>query len=535
MLSTVSKCLAGVAVFCIGGILPAVASAQPAEKLPVVQREFRAAWVATVANIDWPSKPGLSTADQQAEAIKILDTAREINMNAIVFQVRPHCDAMYKSDIEPWSSYITGIQGQAPDPYYDPLEFWVKESHARGMELHCWFNPYRANHSSNRGPEGTTPEERLVDSHVVKTHPDWVKKLGTKGYYWLDPAKKEVQDLTTAVVMDVVRRYDVDGIHFDDYFYPYPDYNDGKDFPDDDTWAAYQASGGKLSRGDFRRDGVNKLMESLYAAIKKEKKHVKFGLSPFGIGKPGEPASIAGFNQYETLYADAQLWLNEGWVDYYTPQLYWKIEKIPQSYPILLGWWISQNHHNRNIWPGLYTSRYGNARDEQADAEEIPRQILVTRGMAGASGHVHFSMKALLNNRETLTDKLKTGLYAAPALIPPSPWLDDKAPATPSIKSTGAEGNSVSLALEAKDAGDVFVWVLYAKRGSKWTTEILPAATTAHDLSIRLETTTTTATNQGLETKETKTTGEPLSLVALTAVDRVGNESEPVYLEIGAK
>ncbi len=208
------------------------------EMFPAAEREFRAVWVATVANIDWPSVPGLTTEQQQQEAIAILDTVKKLNLNAVIFQVRPQCDAFYSSELEPWSYYLSGQQGVAPNPFYDPLEFWITEAHKRGLELHAWFNPYRAHH-----PKGG----EVSEYSIVKTRPELVKKL-ENGYYWLDPAKQGTQDHSFAVVMDVVRRYDIDGVHFDDYFYPYPSYNGNKDFPDDDTWNEYKRAGGKLKR-----------------------------------------------------------------------------------------------------------------------------------------------------------------------------------------------------------------------------------------------------------------------------------------------
>ncbi|HSO78420.1 MAG TPA: family 10 glycosylhydrolase, partial [Bacteroidales bacterium] len=260
---------------------PAV-TGDPSGRTPSAEREFRAAWVATVANINWPSKPGLPVADQKREALELLDLLYKNHFNAVVFQVRPHTDAMYKSELEPWSYYLTGEQGMAPDPYYDPLEFWIEEAHKRGIELHAWLNPYRAHH-----PAGG----EVTETSIVKKHPELVIKL-EQGYWWMDPAKQGTQDHSYNVVMDLVRRYDLDGIHFDDYFYPYPDYNNFKDFPDDESWQAYLAGGGKLSRGDWRREAVNTFIERLYKGIKAEKPYVKFGLSPFGIWQPFNPPAI---------------------------------------------------------------------------------------------------------------------------------------------------------------------------------------------------------------------------------------------------
>jgi uncharacterized lipoprotein YddW (UPF0748 family) len=226
---------------------------------PTLAREFRAAWVATVDNIDWPSKKGLSTEQQQAELIALLDKSEAIGLNAIIFQVRPAADALYESKIEPWSEYLTGTQGQAPQPFWDPLAFAVKEAHKRGLELHAWFNPYRARHPSAKGP--------LATSHIARQHPELVKKYGTQ--LWMDPGEPAVRAQTLKVVLDVVKRYDIDGVHLDDYFYPYKEKqaNGTTDFPDDPSWKRYQKAGGTLDRDDWRRQNVNQLIEELHAAI----------------------------------------------------------------------------------------------------------------------------------------------------------------------------------------------------------------------------------------------------------------------------
>lgn len=466
-----------------------------------IPREFRAAWVATVANIDWPSKPGLSTEQQQAEAISLLDHAVTLNLNAIVFQVRPQCDALYESDLEPWSYFLTGELGAPPEPYYDPLTFWVEEAHKRGLELHTWFNPYRAHHPSGEKNE----------TSVITTHPDLVRKL-EKGYYWLDPAMQETQDYSYEVVMDVVRRYDIDGVHFDDYFYPYGD----QEFPDDDTWQTYLVHKGKLKRDDWRREAVNVFIKRVYDGIKAEKNWVKFGLSPFGIWRPGNPPSIQGYDQYAKLYADAKLWLNEGWVDYWTPQLYWPTRQLPQSYPILLGWWTRENTHKRNIWPGLFTSKI----KTEADAHENFSQIMITRGMVPEGpGNVHFSMKALQQNYSGIADILLAGPYSKPALIPPSPWLDHEAPSAPMVDLDLKAGN-IHINWLHDDQEDVNLWVIYQQRGKRWTYKIL---TSEHESLILPHV---------IRAKDGMTPPDVLNQIAVTAIDRVGNESERVYLSV---
>ena len=278
--------------------------------------EFRGAWVASVTNIDWPSSKGLSTSAQQAELIKILDTLVELRMNAIVLQVRPEGDAFYASNVgEPWSRYLSGTQGVAPNPYYDPLTFAVTEAHKRGIELHAWFNPYRA---------GMSNSPQLSSTHMAVVYKQYAYPYGT--YLWMDPGAAAVQNRTYDCILDVVRRYDIDAVHFDDYFYPYP--VSGQEFPDSATYQAYRNSGGGLSLDDWRRDNVNKLINRLYTGIHAAKPHVKFGISPFGIYRPGIPPGIVGFDQFGDLYADPKLWIERGWVDYLAPQLYWRVDPV---------------------------------------------------------------------------------------------------------------------------------------------------------------------------------------------------------------
>ena len=436
-----------------------ITCAQPSllEK-PKADVEFRAAWVASVANINWPSKPGLTTVEQQKEAIVILDMLQQYHFNAVVFQVRPQADALYKSDLEPWSYFLTGKQGQAPDPYYDPLEFWITEAHNRGLELHVWLNPYRAHHIA--GAE-------ITDQSIVSKRPDLVYKL-KEGYWWLDPAKKGTQDYSAAVVRDLVKRYDIDGVHFDDYFYPYDSYNKGDDFPDDDSWAAYLAGGGKLSRADWRRESVNTFIKRVYKEIKAEKPYVKFGVSPFGIWRPNNPISIQGYDQYDKLYADAKLWLNEGWVDYFSPQLYWKVNDIPHSFPVLLGWWESQNIKGRHLWPGISSGLGG----DDKNSDEIINQIMITRGITPNSpGVIHWSMKAIMQH-EKLRSALLNGPYKREALVPPSPWLSKKIPGAP-VSTVEKRGSDLYINWTHPDANNVFRWVVYTQYGNTWTYKIL--------------------------------------------------------------
>jgi uncharacterized lipoprotein YddW (UPF0748 family) len=463
---------------------------------PPLQREFRGVWVATVANIDWPTKPGLSTAQQQAELVKIFDTAASLNLNAIIFQVRPSADALYDSKFEPWSEYLTGRQGRAPQPGWDPLAFAVEEAHKRGMELHCWFNPYRSLHPAQKGP--------VADRHISRTHPRVVKSYGK--YLWMDPGEPEVQQRSLDVMLDVVKRYDVDGIHIDDYFYPYKEKDSAGNlipFPDDASWQRYVASGGKLKRDDWRRKNVDDFIERLYKDIKKEKSWVKFGISPFGIYRPGVPEGIkAGVDQYADLYADALKWYREGWVDYYTPQLYWPIKQTPQSYPVLLDWWMDQNAKGRHLWPGNFTSKT-NPADGNWPSQELTDQISLTR-KRGAGGNVHFSMKAFTSNYGDVSNELRGGVYAEKALIPPSPWLDNKKPSAPKVDASESSDKSWTVKWAPAGDQDARFYVVTPQVGGKW---MKPTITSGREMRIRSE------------------SGTPPQRIAVTVIDRVGNES----------
>lgn len=434
---------------------------------PAAPREFRAAWVATVDNIDWPSKRTLTTDQAKREMVAILDAAQRVKLNALILQVRPAADALYESNLEPWSEYLTGQQGRAPSPYWDPLQFAVDEAHKRGLELHAWFNPYRAWHPSAKGQPAPT--------HISQTT-KLAKTYGT--YLWLDPGEKQVQDHSIEVMLDVVKRYDLDGIHIDDYFYPYPikDPNDPEKkrnlpFPDGESYAKYRSAGGTLAIGDWRRANVDGFIHRLYTSIKVSKPWVKFGISPFGIYRPGVPEGIqAGIDQYDALYADARKWLVEGWCDYYTPQLYWPIAQKPQSYPVLLNWWKSQNVKKRNLWPGNFTSQVFTSADWPV--QEIVDQIdLTRRALPGTGGNVHFSMKALVNNNKGLADALLAGPYREHALVPNSPWLDSEPPQQPSLR-TLRTGNKRVLEIQTQDSDALFAAV-YSKRDGKWSLDRL--------------------------------------------------------------
>lgn len=496
-------------------IAPVVACAQPAPRAegapPPIPREFRAVWVASVGNMDWPSRRGLSTGQQQAELLSILDKLVALNMNAMVLQVRPAADALYASPIEPWSDFLTGTMGRAPDPYYDPLKFAVAEAHKRGIELHVWINPYRAKDPS-------TPQ--VSANHISRTRPGLVRKYGP--YLWLDPGDPAVRALTTRVVLDLVRRYDIDAVHMDDYFYPYKEVRKGRelDFPDAATYRRYRKGGGRLARNDWRRENVNLLVKGLYEKIHAVKPMVRFGISPFGIWRPGYPSSVRGLDQYNELYADARKWLNEGWVDYFTPQLYWPVDRPQQSYVELLRWWAQENTHGRNLWPGNYTGKVAFTNAQKFSVDEILTQIRLTRSQPGATGNVHFSSTVFMQDPDQLDERLRREAYSGPALVPASPWLHRTAPPAPvpTLRvdaTTGAHVVDLRSGVRAASAPGTVVsstespwqWVVQTRGTEGWATAILPGTTRGYVVAPR--------------------GASPPADVWVTAVDRVGNASPP--------
>lgn len=437
----------------------------PPSPPPEPAREFRAVWVASVSNIDWPSRPGLPAEQQKAELLRILDDAAGLGLNAVILQVRPAGDALYPSALEPWSEYLTGRMGAPPEPFYDPLAFAVEEAHLRGLELHAWFNPYRARHPSARSP--------ISDAHLSRTRPDLVHRYGT--HLWMDPGEPEVQDRTVEVILDVVRRYDIDGVHIDDYFYPYQERNRAGrliGFPDEESYQRYRSAGGALARDDWRRENVNTLVARLYREIKETKRWVKFGISPFGIWRPGHPPSVRGLDAYATLYADARKWLADGWVDYFTPQLYWRISAPQQSYPVLLDWWSAQNTFDRHLWPGNYIDRVGDS--HLWPAEEILSQVEVTRAHPGAAGNVFFSVKTLLRSPDNLGERLQAA-YEVPALVPASPWLDDRRPEPPRIRHVSSGGGGVELEVEAPGELPLRWWAIQSHVDGEWRLRLVDA------------------------------------------------------------
>lgn len=383
--------------------------------------ELRGVWIASVINIDWPSKPGLSPDQQRREFIRLLDMDKAMGLNAVFVQIRPSGDAFYPSQYDPWSEFLTGKQGQAPDPYYDPLKFMIEQTHKRGMEFHAWINPYRMVFN--------TSTSSIAPNHITKRHPEWFVRYGKQLIF--NPGLPETVDYLVGVVKDVIHRYDVDGIHLDDYFYPYPT---KQHFNDD---AAYKKYGHGLSRADWRRSNCDTAIKRLHDAILQIKPMIKFGVSPFGIYKnkymDADGSDTRGLTNYHDLYADILLWLKKGWIDYVTPQLYWKIGKSGQDFRILTDWWA---HHSfgRDLYIGQAVY-HADERDVSGwgDDKELPNEIKFLRQYPNVKGSVYFSNKSFKSNPNGFVDSLKRNYYRKPALIPPMNWIDMNPPNAPEV------------------------------------------------------------------------------------------------------
>lgn len=378
--------------------------------------EFRAVWIATVDNIDWPSKKGLPADSQRAEYIRMLDMDKRNGMNAVVVQVRPATDALYPSPYEPWSEWLTGRQGAPPSPYYDPLAFMITEAHKRGMEFHAWCNPYRA--------EFSVGHSSISPTHITRLHPDWFITYG--GVRIFDPGNKEAQQYVVRVIRDIVRRYDIDAIHFDDYFYPYPE--GSKPFMDD---ASYQKYGNGLSKGDWRRSNVDSIILALSKAIREEKKYCRFGVSPFCVWRnksrdPEGSDTHAGLTNYDDLYADILLWLKNGWIDYVAPQLYLEIGHHAAPYETLLEWW-SRHTYGRHCYIGLGIYRAG-SNAAWRDKKQLPRMIEMMRKYPEIQGAIYFSNKSFERNPNGWSDSLRNNFYKLPAPVPAMSWLEPLPP-----------------------------------------------------------------------------------------------------------
>ena len=378
------------------------------------KREFRAAWIQSVNG----QFRGMPTEKLKQNLIGQLNSLQKAGINAIIFQVRPEADALYASRLEPWSRFLTGVQGKAPEPYWDPMQFMIDECHKRGMEFHAWINPYRTK---------TTLKSELAPNHVYNIHPEWFVTYGDQLYF--DPALPESRRHICMVVSDIVSRYDVDAIHMDDYFYPYP--IKGKDFPDDASFARF--GGGFSNKGDWRRSNVNVLIKKLHETIREIKPWVKFGVSPFGIyrNESSDPlgSKTKGLQNYDDLYADVLLWAREGWIDYNIPQIYWHIGHPVADYETLVKWW-ARNTENRPLFIGQSVmNTVQNANPKNPSINQLPRKMALQRAYQTIGGSCQWPASAVVENAGKYRDALIAEYHKYPALPPVFDFMDNEAPA----------------------------------------------------------------------------------------------------------
>jgi uncharacterized lipoprotein YddW (UPF0748 family) len=475
----------------------------------VPKREFRGVWIATVENIDWPA-PKQSSDEQKEQLTDILDAHQHEGINAVLFQVRPAADAFYAKGTEPWSKWLNGKQGTAPDPAYDPLEFAITEAHKRGIELHAWFNPYRATNDNKYSA--------LSLNHITNLKPEWFFTYG--GQKIFNPGLPEVREYIIHIILNVVDNYDIDGVHMDDYFYPYK--IDGQTINDADAFKKYGSRFTDIK--DWRRNNVDTLIQMLGDSIHKHKPRVKFGVSPFGVwaNKYQNPdgSNTHGGSSYYENYADVRKWLKNGWVDYATPQLYWSLSSHTTPFDTLLTWW-SNNSYNRHLYVGMAVYRQAEKSKNSAAYRirtELPNQMRHLRNNPRIEGSVFFSSNSLTNNFGGFADSLHADFFKYPALPPPMLWLDSIPPNAPRNLLVKANGPGVAInweiPLEAKDKEPVYGYVIYRFEGE----EKIDIEDPKHILHIAYNDKTYYQDNSVIKGKT--------YLYIVTAIDRLKNESD---------
>lgn len=473
------------------------------------KREFRAAWIATVANIDWPSKPGLPASVQQSEFIARIDQLKKMGCNAVIVQIRPASDALYPSELEPWSHYLTGKQGEPPTPYYDPLEFMIAETHQRNMEFHAWFNPFRAlvDSKKNANPK----------NHVTRTHPDWIINYGGKAY--IDPGMWPARDYVISVVMDVVKRYDIDGVHLDDYFYPYR--VAGQTFNDKKSYTLY---GQGRNKDDWRRENVDQFVTQLNKKIKEVKPYVKFGISPFGVWRnstkdPDGSQTKAGTTCFDDLYSNVLLWMKNGWVDYLMPQLYWEHGHKAASFTTLLPWWNAHSY-NRHMYYGLGVYRmWESPTAAWKSGEELFWQIRDIRLVCTNSGCCYYSASSFNKIKDHVVDSLTNMYNRYPALPPVMKWIDSVAPASPALKITQSGKGNLLEWQHNNTKKEPIKYIVYRFEEGE------PVAIERPEKMVAIQKGTSFNDNTALHNKN--------YTYVVTALDRLWNESKPSNGVIG--
>lgn len=475
---------------------------------------MRAVWIATVANIDWPSQRNLTARQQKAEMVQMLDSFAALHINTVIFQIRPTADAFYSSTLEPWSHWLTGKQGKRPDNFYDPLQFVIEEAHKRFIDVHVWLNPYRVTNSDNI--------DILSPDHLFFKNRNLFVKYGDK--YYFDPGLDETRQFLNRVVQDIVERYDVDAIHFDDYFYPYKVKNE--DFPDDKSFKANPRGFSPAQKDDWRRNNVNMIIQELQQTIKSTKPWVEFGISPFGVWRnksvdPRGSDTQAGVQNYDDLYADILKWLQEGSIDYVVPQLYWEIGKKVADYKVLAKWW-NENSYGKNLYIGLFATQLGNPQAAEAwrKGNELARQLQHNQEYDKIDGAAFFSAKGFMKNLQGINDTLRRNYYRYPALTPVNRNINGEASAQPQNVRVVKDGSEAYLLWDRVDEEGgckVMYYVVYAFKGKK-----------PGDLNDPANIITRT-TDNCVDLRELDKKFHGTYSFVVTAVNRFKHESMPTY------
>ena len=477
--------------------------------IPQPRTEFRGFWVATVVNIDWPTRGNDVLEKQKSDYLKILDFYHEMNFNAAIVQIRTAGDAFYLSKYAPWSRFLTGKEGKAPNTKIDILEWMINETHKRGMEFHAWLNPYRATVNLKT--------EILSSTHDFNTHPEWMLKYGQKFYY--DPGLPEVRQRLISIMDEVVSNYDVDAIHFDDYFYPYKIKDEV--FQDASTYSYYALPDQSLD--DWRRSNVDSLIKNIHKTIKKKKPWVQFGVSPFGVWKnkstdPKGSDTKAGQTTYEDLYADPLLWMKKGWLDYLVPQVYWSMELPVASHRKIVAWW-ENNTQNTNLYIGNGAYKIRNNKDTSwENKKELPAQVTLARKTNAVQGNVFFSAQSLMKKNSDVVKHLKKKYYRRIALPPVSPFAPTLI--DPVLKLESAHDFSEFISLNFKGS-DSYRFVMVYASGKKLKPH--------YPIKKLL---TKTVVEKGNSIRINKKQLKNKKHLAFTFINRFGQESEPIIIHL---
>lgn len=470
------------------------------------KREFRGVWVATVNNIDWPSRWGMTAQEQKNEFIELLDFHQRTGINAVIVQVRAMADAIYPSNLSPWAKSLTGKAGKAPTPFYDPLAFMIEEAHKRNMEFHAWLNPFRV----------ATSSQKMTSNHVSKEHPEWILTYGS--LRMLNPGLPKVREYLVEVIQELITNYDIDGIHFDDYFYPYPE----PSLKLNDYYTYKKYKGDAISRRDWRRRNINKFIKAVHNLIVDKKPMVKFGISPFGVWRnekesPEGSPTKSGYTCYDHLYADVRLWLQAGWLDYIAPQIYQSTKHKTIPYKPLVEWW-SENTFGKHLYIGHAAYRVGKAVGWK-DRKELPKQVRFNRKVE-TEGSIMYNSSSLMYNREHLTDSLRDDLFYVPALMPTMPWIDNVKPLPPVsvLKNMTEKGLELTwnTPQQAEDGDLPNYYVIYSTSADK-----SPNINNAVDILAIVP-----STQKSYTDSEAKNIDDYKYLI--TSLDRLHNESEAI-------